>query len=165
MIAPIVWLAEPHETEAVAGLLFEFRDWSGGKGPPEESFRVSVDRLIRGPDAEFLLASIGRRDPPSGVCQLRYRHSVWTAAEDCLFVERASGFIVREGVRGHGVGRALVESACERARRRGCRRIELDVNEHNLPAIALYEQAGFSARSKRMSGMEGRDLFLGLRLR
>jgi GNAT superfamily N-acetyltransferase len=52
---------------------------------------------------------------------------------------------VRESARGRGVGRALVEAAIGRARERGCRRIELDVNEANPAAHALYEHLGFSA--------------------
>ena len=49
----------------------------------------------------------------------------------------------------------------ERARARGCRRIELDTSEDNAPALALYHRLGFSERSK---GGPGRDLFLGRRL-
>jgi hypothetical protein len=36
--------------------------------------------------------------------------------------------------------------------------LELDTNEHNEAALALYERHGFSARSK---GGAGRGLFLG----
>lgn len=50
---------------------------------------------------------------------------------------------VREETRGAGLGRALVDAALERARARGCRRIQLDVNEANPAAVALYESAGF----------------------
>jgi ribosomal protein S18 acetylase RimI-like enzyme len=36
--------------------------------------------------------------------------------------------------------------------------MELDTNEDNAAALALYERHGFTARSK---GGPGRDLFLG----
>jgi ribosomal protein S18 acetylase RimI-like enzyme len=47
----------------------------------------------------------------------------------------------------------------QRARERGCRRIELDSNEANAAALELYEGLGFSTASK--GGGAGRDLFLG----
>ena len=73
--------------------------------------------------------------------------------------------MVRPGLvfagRGSGLGRALVQAAIERARERGCRRIELDVDEANAPALALYRSLGFSGELKA----NARSLLLGLRLR
>lgn len=46
-----------------------------------------------------------------------------------------------------GMGAALVADAAEHARAAGFQRIELDVRETNVRAIALYERAGFSAVS------------------
>src|SRR5437016_3099608 len=83
VIEPIVWRAEPHEAEMVAQLLVEFRDWAGSDWPSANAFLASVERLIDRQDTEFLLASPDGDSPPSGVCQLRYRFSVWTAADDC----------------------------------------------------------------------------------
>jgi len=96
-------------------------------------------------------------DAPCGVCQLRYRHSFWTSTPDCWLED----LYVEDAARGHGVGRALVVAAVERARARGARRIELDTNEDNAPAIALYESLGFSARSKSHEHLRGRDVFMG----
>ncbi len=59
-----------------------------------------------------------------------------------------------------GFGRALVEFALERARQRGCRRAELDVNEANSAAVALYEALGFAVKNPH----GGRDLYLRLHL-
>ena len=56
-----------------------------------------------------------------------------------------------------GLGRALVDAAVERARERGCKRIELDVNEDNAPALALYAACGFRVDWKS----SGRSLFIG----
>ncbi len=62
---------------------------------------------------------------------------------------------MRESARGTGLGRALVTAALERARERGCRRVELDTSEGNTPALALYHSLGFD------EGPEGdRSLFL-----
>ena len=86
--------------------------------------------------------------------QLRFRFSVWKASPDAWLED----LFVHENARRSGVGDALVTLAIERATERGARRIELDCNEHNAGALALYERHGFSARSK---GGPGRDLFLG----
>jgi ribosomal-protein-alanine N-acetyltransferase len=54
---------------------------------------------------------------------------------------------VAEGLRGGGVGRALLEAALEQAERRAARwgvdRIALDVAADNAPARALFAAAGF----------------------
>ena len=66
-----------------------------------------------------------------------------------------------DGARRGGLGRALVEAACDHARERGCRRIQLDVNEANRGAVALYESLGFSSWADPPGG---RHLFIGRRL-
>src|SRR5579884_3881937 len=152
MPGPQVWRAGPDEAEAVAGLLVEFRDFYGESWPSDNAFLATVERLIEDPQTDFLLGAPHADAPPSGVCQLRYRLSVWTAADDCWLED----LFVRDTARGSGVGRALVEAAIRRAAERGCRRIELDVSEGNASALALYESAGFH------TGKHGgsRDLFL-----
>ena len=57
--------------------------------------------------------------------------------------------------------RALLELAVERARERGCRRIELDVNDNNDAALALYRSIGFDNRDDRYGGG---NLFMRLHL-
>jgi ribosomal protein S18 acetylase RimI-like enzyme len=151
-----VWLATPGQAEAVAELLVEFRDELGQSWPPGASFLASVRLLIERPDTEYLLAAASDGELPAGVCQLRFRHSVWTATEDCWLED----LFVRSEARRRGIARALVQHALLRARERGCRRIELDTGEDNYGAIALYESLGFSAQSKG----DGRSLYLGARL-
>jgi GNAT superfamily N-acetyltransferase len=155
-----VWPAQPHEAAQVTRLLIAFRDWLESDLPPDDAFAASVARLIAQPGAEFLLGSIGRDASPCGVCQLRFRHSVWTDSPDCWLED----LFVEEHARGQGVGGALVVAAFERARVRGARRIELDTNEHNHGAIALYESLGFSSSSKAHGSLTGRDVFMGRQL-
>jgi ribosomal protein S18 acetylase RimI-like enzyme len=45
--------------------------------------------------------------------------------------------------RGHGVGHALLRAAEERARRRGCCRLTLEVRDDNTTARTLYRRSGF----------------------
>jgi len=151
-----VWQAGPQDAHAVAGLLGEFRDHLGHSSPSDDSLHQSVRWLISRADSEFWLAAPNSHPRAAAVCQLRFRHSVWTAAEDCWLED----LFVCPGARRRGLARALVVRTLERARERGCRRVELDTNEDNLGAIRLYESLGFSSTSKGTS----RSLFLGTRL-
>lgn len=148
------WVAQPHEAEAIAGLLVAFRDHMGGDWPSANAFLASVERLLEDPQTEYLLAAADEGSPPAGVLQLRFRFSVWKAAPDAWIED----LFVTADSRRAGLGDALVTLAIQRAGVRGARRIELDTNETNTGAIGLYERHGFSAKSK---GGEGRDLFLG----
>jgi GNAT superfamily N-acetyltransferase len=148
------WVAQPEEAEVVAALLVEFRDHTGQDWPSANAFLASVERLFEDPGAEFLLATLDDDSPPAGVLQLRFRFSVWRAAPDAWIED----LFVRPDARRGGVGAALLELAIQTAADRGAKRVELDTNEANAAALALYERHGFSTRSK---GGPGRDLFLG----
>ncbi len=50
--------------------------------------------------------------------------------------------VVDAGVRGRGLGIALMGALAERARERGCARWYLNVKQDNKPAIRLYERCG-----------------------
>ena len=113
---------------------------------------ASVRRIMEAEGGEFLLGSVDDAEP-AGVAQVRFRWSVWKSAEDCWLED----LYVREAARRGGLGRALVEGVVARARERGCRRIELDVNEDNGAALALYEACGFTLEPKP----PGRTLFIG----
>ena len=146
-----VWRADTAEADDVARLIAEFGQWWGKNVVPEFEVRASVERIMAGDDGEYLLGAVD--GAPVGVCQLRFRWSVWKSAEDCWLED----LFVREEARRSGLGRALVEAALERARERGCKRIELDVNEDNSAARALYEACGFQTEPKP----PGRTLFIG----
>lgn len=148
------WLAGLDEAETVAELLVAFRDHMGVDWPSDNAFLASVERLMEDADTDFLLAAPGAGAPPAGVLQLRFRFSVWKAAPDAWIED----VYVAPAARRAGLGDALVARAIERAAERGARRVELDCNEDNTGALALYDRHGFSARSKRSAG---RDLFLG----
>jgi GNAT superfamily N-acetyltransferase len=138
--------AESGDLELLTGLIAGFRDWWGKSEPGDVAIGETVEHLLRDPDTEFLLAD------DVGFCQLRYRLSVWTGVEDCWLED----LYVTDAARGKGYGRALVEAALDSARERGCRRIELDVNEENAGALALYLSSGFTLEPKP----PGRTLFI-----
>lgn len=143
------WLAGPHEAETVARLLVEFRDHLGYDWPSDNAFLAGVERLMDDRDTDFVLAAADDDSPPSGVTQLRYRMGIWRAGRDCLVED----VFVSASARGAGIARALLDFATTRALERGCRRMELDVNEANTPALALYDSFGFKTG-------EPRDLYM-----
>ena len=93
-------------------------------------------------DTEFVLGSPDDDSPPCGVIQLRYRFSIWTAADDAWLED----LFVTEEARRSGLGKALVLAAIDRAEQRNCRRIELDVDDVNEPARELYKSLGFAEK-------------------
>jgi len=137
----------------VARLIAAFRDWWERDDPDDATIEAGVRRLMGDPDTDYLLAG----DPAVGVCQLRFRFAVWTGTEDCWLED----LYVDPEARGSGTGRALVEAAFDRARERGCARMELDANEMNAAAIALYESLGFESWSDPPGG---RNLLMRRRL-
>ena len=141
---PVIRLASDSDVEVTAALLAGFRDWMGRETPAQASLERDVGRLLGDPDTEFLLGSRREGGPPEGVCQLRYRYGVWHEADDCWLED----LYVRDAARGAGLGATLVEGALERARARGCARVELDVNEENPAALLLYERLGFTTSPK-----------------
>jgi GNAT superfamily N-acetyltransferase len=146
-----VRLAKRGDEAAVAALITAFRDFYGESEPDDGRIAQAVEGLIDAEGTEFLLAG----EPPVGVAQLRFRPSVWTGSEDAWLED----LFVLETARRDGAGRALAEACIERARSRGCKRIQLDANEHNSVAIALYESLGFRSDSPgRWDG--GRNLYL-----
>jgi ribosomal protein S18 acetylase RimI-like enzyme len=151
-----VWLAEDRDLDEVTTLIAAFRDWWGKDVPSDESIRATVRALLGDPMTEYLLAASAPGEAASGVCQLRYRLSVWTGTEDCWLED----LYVLEDARRSGMGRSLVSAALDRARGRGCRRIELDVNEENTAAIDFYRSLGFTTEPKP----PGRTLFVARRL-
>ena len=89
------------------------------------------------------------------MAQVRYRLSVWTGVEDAWLED----LFVDPDARGEGFGRALAEACVERARGRGCARIQLDSNERERGRCRALCLARLRVGPpKRWDG--GRDLYL-----
>ena len=135
---PSVRVAQPQDLSTVTRLMAGFRDHLGLSAPSDAEVRSGVERLLADSDTEFLLAAAADGAEPAGVAQLRFRYGIWRAGGDCLLED------------------LFVD---ERARARGCRRVELDVNEANATAQRLYESFGFSSTANPYGA---RDLYMRL---
>ncbi|HMT04325.1 MAG: GNAT family N-acetyltransferase [Solirubrobacterales bacterium] len=145
-------IAGPGDVAPVTRLVGGFRDFLGGSSPSNAEIEATAGILLRDRSTEFLL--IG--EPETGFAQIRFRLSVWNAAEDAWLED----LFVEEVARGEGYGRMLVEAAIERARSRGCDRIQLDVNAANESALSLYESVGFVPRHNEAKWGESPDYFM-----
>jgi [ribosomal protein S18]-alanine N-acetyltransferase len=72
-----------------------------------------------------------------------------------LFAVRDQADVQTIGVRPDhqrtGLGRRLLNSLLDEARRRGCREVSLEVRAENTAAIGLYERSGFEVAGRRRS--------------
>jgi GNAT superfamily N-acetyltransferase len=152
-----IWLAQSHEAAEVARLMIGFRDWWKRDWPPDAAWSHGVERMLADANTDFLLGAVDEGSPPAGVCALRYRFSLWMDAPDCCLED----VYVEEAARGKRLGEGLVLASLDRARERGCRRIELDVNDANAPARTLYESVGFSSY---VEDLDGHNRLMRLRL-
>ena len=142
-------LAARGDTAEVAACMAAFRDLRGRDEPSDEALIRGVRHVLARGLAEFLL--VGR--PAHSYVQLRYIYSAWLQSDVC-WVEDV---YVGDGYRGLGVGRALMRAAESRACELNCSQLQLDANERNEIAVALYESEGYSATSAGWDG--GRYLF------
>ena len=97
---------------------------------------IPLMRLIETGAATILLGG----DGPDGVCVLRFREALFEDGRAAYLEE----LYVAPAKRGQGLGRAILETAIEEARRVGAVRIELGTSEVDVAARALYESAGFT---------------------
>lgn len=123
-----------------------------GVGLPEEVLARLVPGLASHPGTAILLACCGERVVGIATCFLGFSTF---AARPLLNVH---DLCVLAPYRGTGIGRALLLAVEEAARRRGCVKVTLEVQEHNRPARHLYESFGF-AQAEYSPG-QGGALFL-----
>ena len=95
------------------------------------------------PSDEGLLLGAWVEGRLAGFATLYWFFSSTKAAETVLM----NDLFVREGVRGTGTGRALINRALEEARRRGAAHLEWFTAPDNLTAQRLYDSMPGAARS------------------
>ena len=85
---------------------------------------------------------------PSAYCIGAYQRGNIVGSMTVLFRSNSSSarlysLAVAPSFRGMGLGRRMLKLAEREARLRGCNRMRLEVRMDNIPAIFLYERAGF----------------------
>lgn len=141
---PAVRRAEATDAEAIGQLLHDFNSEYGERTPGPRALAKRVTQLLAEGEITVLLAGAG----PDGLAVLRFRPSIWSEALECYLAE----LYVVPHRRAQGLGRALMETAIEVARREGADYMDLGTNEEDVAARALYESLGFSNRGGRPDG-------------
>jgi ribosomal protein S18 acetylase RimI-like enzyme len=130
-----VRLAGHADMAAVGQLLHDFNREFGDAAPAPAWLAQRLLELVDGGETDVLVAG----SPPHGVAVVRYRRSLFTPGLESYLAEL---YVVPDR-RGRGIGRALLETVLDRARARGADYIELNTDEGDDAAMALYESAGF----------------------
>jgi GNAT superfamily N-acetyltransferase len=113
-----------------------------GAEPDVERNRLFFSRFLH-PSDEGLLLGAWLEAGLAGFATLYWFFSSTKAAESVLM----NDLFVREDVRGAGVGRALINSALDEARRRGASHLEWFTAPDNLTAHRLYDSVPGAIRS------------------
>jgi GNAT superfamily N-acetyltransferase len=82
-----------------------------------------------------------------GTCQLTFTPSLSRRGAERMTIEAVR---VGSALRGHGVGRAMMRWALDRARARGCRLAQLTTDKRRTDAHRFYETLGFTASHEGM---------------
>jgi ribosomal protein S18 acetylase RimI-like enzyme len=112
--------------------------------PSPEKLSERFQMLLAQGDTAVLLAG----DGPDGIAVLRFRPSIWSEALECYLAE----LYVKPNLRGHGLGRALLDAAINLARDRGADYMDLGTSADDVAARKLYESAGFTNHESRPDG-------------
>lgn len=101
--------------------------------------------LTENPFARFLTAHIGSAGQAEVPRELVGYVCFWVVFEELRMMNLA----VAPHVRHRGIGRRLLEQAVTMGVEQGARRALLEVRASNRPALALYEQVGFTRSGAR----------------
>jgi ribosomal protein S18 acetylase RimI-like enzyme len=139
-----VRVAGPADAADIGRLLHDFNREYDDPSPDPRQLAVRVGALIEEGQTAVLVAGAG----PDGLAVLRFRPAIWSEALECYLAE----LYVAPEMRGHGLGRALLEEAIGFARARGADFMDLNTGEGDVAARALYESVGFSRSEGRPDG-------------
>lgn len=113
----------------------KFYDRHGPTALPEEVTQTTWQRFFD--DKEPLYALVAERDSTIlGIAHYLYHRNTGTLAHSCYLQD----LYTVESARGQGVGEALIDAVCERAKAAGSARIYWQTHESNAIARSLYDR-------------------------
>ena len=130
---------DPRDSKGIVAVLDSYAVDRAGGGralAPEVRDRL-VPALRDHPTSLVLLALVD--DEPVGIAVCFFGLSTFRARP----LLNVHDLAVIPQYRGKGIGHALLSEAEQRARRKGCCKLTLEVQDDNAPARALYERFGF----------------------
>ena len=109
--------------------------------PLPSSYINAFQAIVNDPNNELVVADDGN-DQVIGVQQITFtpyltHQGGWRATIE--------GVRTAASVRGKGVGAELIKWAIQRARKRGCRLVQLTTDKQRPDALRFYERLGFKA--------------------
>ncbi|MBG6132747.1 GNAT superfamily N-acetyltransferase [Aquimarina sp. EL_43] len=128
--------AKEEDMTQVLGLIQELAIFE--KEP--DAVEITVEELIRegfGDHPLFHCFVAEVKDEIVGIALVYYRFSTWQGRSVHL-----EDLIVKESMRGTGLGSALYKEVLKYAQSKGVRRVEWVVLDWNTPAIDFYEKSG-----------------------
>jgi len=132
----IIRKGNPEDMEAVLGLIQELADFE--KEP--DAVLITVDDLIRDgfgtvPLFHVFVAEV--ENEIVGIALYYYRYSTWKGK-----IIHLEDLVVKDKMRGTGLGYALYSEIIKQGKRDHVRRIDWHVLDWNTPAIGFYEKTG-----------------------
>lgn len=126
----------PEDMEAVLSLIQELADFEN----EPNAVVITVEDLIRDGFSSTPLFHVIVAEVESqivGIALYYYRYSTWKGKTIHL-----EDLVVKENMRGSGVGFALYSEIMKQGKRDKVRRIDWNVLDWNTPAIEFYEKSG-----------------------
>jgi GNAT superfamily N-acetyltransferase len=126
----------PEDMEAVLGLIQELADFEN----ESNAVVISVEDLVRDGFSSTPLFHVFVAEVASeivGIALYYYRYSTWKGKTIHL-----EDLVVKEKMRGYGVGFALYSEVIKQGKMDKVRRIEWNVLDWNTPAINFYKNSG-----------------------
>jgi ribosomal protein S18 acetylase RimI-like enzyme len=134
------------DADVVARTLRVFNAEFGEAAPEQDWLAGRVAELIRGGDTAVMLLETDAEpsETADGIALMRFRPSLWEAADECYLAE----LYVRPDLRGRGLGRRLLAAAMRHASVRGATYMDVTTTNRDTAAVALYESMGFDRHER-----------------
>lgn len=132
-------LDKPEHQQAIRSLLNSYAQDSMGNGKPlaDEVLQRLIPGLQAHPTTLVVLAYRGADPVGMAIC---FRGFSTFAARPLLNIH---DFVVLDQFRGQGIGRRVMDEVETQARRLGCCKLTLEVQDNNHRARAVYAAIGF----------------------